>query len=150
MAYERTIAFPSRSTAFHGGDPGWIRHANGPSMTRPSFHKPDLAGLGFGVEEASTAATIATTIAELGKTFAEMRQQKMEGKAAKNAANAQQEKADREAAAAIADAAAATQKAAQIRAQPSVVDEISGNKTMLVGGVIGLAALIGLVVYLRR
>ncbi len=150
MAYTRTIAFPSKSTAVHGGDPGWIRHANGPSMTRPSFRKPDLAGLGVGAEEVSTAATIATTIAQLGATFAQLRQQKMDDKAAKNTANAQQQKADADAAAAIAQAATATQKAADVRAKPDEMEKLESNKTVLIGGAIGIAALIGLVIFLRR
>jgi hypothetical protein len=44
MTAYRTIAFDQNTMAYHGGDPGWVRHANTGNLSRPSL-EPDLSDL---------------------------------------------------------------------------------------------------------
>ncbi len=133
MAYTRTIAFNTRSTARHGGDFGWIRHANGRLVS--DVRSGDLRGV-------EAIGTIANTLAQLTATFAQLRQAKMDSKAAKNDAAGQERQA-----AAIA-AENATLAAAQATAQAAALEKVAtqgnadGSKSnkLLIGG----AALVGL------
>ncbi len=143
MPYVDTIAFNTKSTARHGGDPGWIRHANGGIVTRPDD------GVS-GPEEIAEAASLATMIASLGKTFVDLRQQKIDTRDAKHAAGDAQAKADAAATAAVAATQAQT---AAIQAQAKAgagTQEHSQTKLLLIGsGVVG-AVLLGAFFLLRR
>ena len=44
MTVYKTIAFDQNTMAYHGGDPGWVRHANTGNLSRPSL-EPDLSDL---------------------------------------------------------------------------------------------------------
>ncbi len=138
--YVDTIAFNTKSSARHGGDPGWIRHANGGIVTRPDSNL-------HGVEAIGTAATVATTLAQLGKTFMDLRQSKIDAKSQKSAANA----AQRQAEAATAAAIAATQAQTAAVQSQSDQQEHSQTKLILVGaGVIGALVIGGILLFRRR
>ncbi len=154
MAYQRTwTAFNTASSAYHGGDKGWVRHANTGVISRPSYGQPDLEGYenaeaGIGYAEAVAAGVQAlATIAQVGIAAKQMQDQT---KAQHAAADAAQRQAD--AAQKTADAVAAAQ-IQQIEAQTKEIQEsptraLTSNKTFmfLAGG----AALVGLVFLLRR
>ncbi len=139
--YVDTIAFNTKSSARHGGDPGWIRHGNTEIVTRPDSAIS-------GVEAIGTAATVATTLAQLGKTFMDLRQSKIDTKNAKNAASSAQRKADEAAAAAVAATQAQT---AAIQAAQAAPQEHSQTKLILVGaGVLGALVVGGILLFRRR
>lgn len=164
MAAVRTYAFQTQGSAFHGGDPGWfIRKANQDVITAPSYGRPDLADLGYGEEAAtagsaaSTAATIAQAVqaaaalAQTGEAIYAQRQQEKQSKAqaeaASRAADAQEK----------ANAALVQAQTDQIKAQTASIQTggSSGGveknqKTLLLWGGLGVAALIGLGMVLRR
>ncbi len=141
MSYVGTIAFNTNSTARHGGDPGWIRHANSGVITRPDS---SFEGLGY-AEGVSAVTNIVTTLAQLGKTFADLRQQKMDTKASRNAANDAAEKA-----AAAERETAASQAQLFQAAQTQTGDKSDSSKTLLIGGGILAAVVLGGIFLMRR
>jgi hypothetical protein len=156
MAYQRTVAFPSRSTAFHGGDPVYIRHANGPFASSITLDNPSLGALGYG-EEAATAASTASTVSTITNainaltaltgTFMAVRQAKIDSKDQKAASAAAQQQA----AAAQQQAAEAQQAVnAAVQAAQKPADNSGTKKELMIGAAVLGAVLLGGFFLLRR
>lgn len=148
MAYQRSwTAFNTASSAYHGGDAGWVRHANTGVISRPSYGRPDLEGLGW-VEAVGTGVQALATIAQVGLAAKQMQDQtkaqRAQADAAARAADAAQKTADAVAAAQIQQIEAQTKSI-----QESPTKALTSNKTVLflAGGAV-LAT--GLYLLMRR
>lgn len=167
MGYQRTwTAFNTAGSAYRGGDPGWIRHANSGVVSRPSYGRPDLEGLGiYGTEAAGAASTTATVAGEIAtitqilsaltQTGMSVYQARQDQKAKKSeAADAnrradQAEKQNAEVAQAQLEQTKAQTAAIQAAPTKSAVEAVKNNKTLfLIGGGIAAGAL--LLYFMRR
>lgn len=165
MPYTRTYAFQTQGSAFHGGDPGWfIRKANENVVTAPSYGRPNLAGLGYGEEAAGAASTAASTastiaqavqaaaaLAQTGEAIYAQRQQEKQSKAQADAANRAADAQEKQ------NAALVQAQTDQIKAQTASIQTggSSGGvdknqKTLLVWGGLGVAALLAVGWIMRR
>ncbi len=137
MSYVDTVAHHTAYAARSGGDPTWIRNANGGRSALVMRNQTD--GLGIDV---STIATIATTVAELGKTAYEFKANKDAAKDAKDEANAAQAAAARQASKLAAEQKRVNDaQIAQISAQTVNTQKLLPIILYSVGGVAALGAL---------
>ncbi len=145
MAYQRTwTAFNTASSAYHGGDPGWIRHANTDVISRPSYGQPDLADdLG---DAATAIAAGVTALATATQVAMAIRQQQQDAKASRQQAADASRRADAEQKTneEVAKAQIEQTKAQTETIQAAPTKEIAkSNQTLyLIGGGLALGAII--------